>query len=259
MCRRQVASGESGLVAAELEAFLGGRRLPSVALAVSILASAVNGMNVVAVVGHYYAYGFHLFWTVAWVPISATFVAVTLVPLLYSLRVSTIFQGGLRSVVWADCIQAAVMIASPIVIIAKVFYDSHRVSQPLRPLSDFNVTTYMLRIAIGGGLMVFMFFVLVGFTAIAVIYWFRDCDPLLSGSISNYDQRQSGQAGFSKRRGGDRAGLFRPDGLPGCPRRRGGGASSSFAGDVSPSRGTGRPPVPRSRAEIHQRHRRLAF
>ncbi|XP_049520652.1 sodium-coupled monocarboxylate transporter 2 [Dermacentor silvarum] len=96
--------------------------------------------------------------------------------------------GGLRSVVWADCIQAAVMIASPIVIIAKVFYDSHRVSQPLRPLSDFNVTTYMLRIAIGGGLMVFMFFVLVGFTAIAVIYWFRDCDPLLSGSISNYDQ-----------------------------------------------------------------------
>ncbi|XP_049520657.1 sodium/iodide cotransporter-like [Dermacentor silvarum] len=90
--RKEVASGESGLVAAELEAFLGGRSLPPTALAVSIMASAVNGMNVVAIVGHYYAYGLHLLWTVAWVPISATLAAVTVVPLLYSLRVSTIFQ-----------------------------------------------------------------------------------------------------------------------------------------------------------------------
>ncbi|XP_075539495.1 sodium-coupled monocarboxylate transporter 2-like [Dermacentor variabilis] len=263
----------------------------------SVLASAVNGMNVVAIVGHYYAYGFHLFWTVAWIPITATFAALTVVPLLYSLRVSTIFQylrmrfdnkvgitaciiyfllsqtlgaigiysaaiaistmlsvpliytdiaiglagttytalGGLRSVVWADCIQAVVMLASPIIIIAKVFYDSYHVSQPLRPLSDFNVRKYILlddfdvttdenmwtslvacipyslvrvsydqmsvqrfmaartargakRIAIGGGLMMLVFFVLVGFTGIAVIYWYRDCDPLLSGAISNYDQ-----------------------------------------------------------------------
>ncbi|KAH7957336.1 hypothetical protein HPB52_017863 [Rhipicephalus sanguineus] len=90
--RRQIASGENDRVAAELEAFLGGRRLPGIALAVSILASAVNGMNIVAVVGHYYAYGFHLMWTVVWIPVIAAFVAVTLVPLLYGLRVATVFQ-----------------------------------------------------------------------------------------------------------------------------------------------------------------------
>ncbi|KAL1447471.1 hypothetical protein MTO96_044280, partial [Rhipicephalus appendiculatus] len=76
----------------ELEAFLGGRKLPGAALAVSILASAVNGMNIVAMVGHYYAHGFHILWTLVSIPFTATFVATTLVPLLYSLRVATVFQ-----------------------------------------------------------------------------------------------------------------------------------------------------------------------
>ncbi|KAL3223423.1 hypothetical protein MRX96_027594 [Rhipicephalus microplus] len=51
--------------------------------------------------------------------------------------------GGLRSVVWADCIQAAVMAATPLIIIGKVIYDSPNASPPLRPLSDFNVTHYI--------------------------------------------------------------------------------------------------------------------
>lgn len=86
-------------MAAELEAFLGGRSLPGMALAVSILASAINGMNIVAVVGHYYSYGFHLVWTVAWIPFSAAFVATTVVPLLYSLRVATVFQVNFRNTI----------------------------------------------------------------------------------------------------------------------------------------------------------------
>ncbi|KAL1477013.1 hypothetical protein MTO96_017878 [Rhipicephalus appendiculatus] len=90
--RKQITSSENERVAAELEAFLGGRRLPGIALAVSVLASAVNGMNIVAVAGHYYAYGFHLMWTVVWIPVVGAFVASTLVPLLYGLRVSTVFQ-----------------------------------------------------------------------------------------------------------------------------------------------------------------------
>ncbi|KAH6933962.1 hypothetical protein HPB50_019350 [Hyalomma asiaticum] len=90
--RDKIASDESGRLAAELEAFLGGRNLPGMALAVSILASAVNGMNIVAIVGHYYAHGFHLFWRGVWIPLSTAFVATTVVPLLYGLRVATVFQ-----------------------------------------------------------------------------------------------------------------------------------------------------------------------
>ncbi|KAK8775616.1 hypothetical protein V5799_031041 [Amblyomma americanum] len=73
------------------------------------------------------------------------------VPLLYSNMAiglaGTIYTalGGLRSVVWADCIQALVMLASPLIIIGKIIYDSGSVDPPLRPLSDFNVTHSMLR------------------------------------------------------------------------------------------------------------------
>ncbi|XP_077492211.1 sodium-coupled monocarboxylate transporter 1-like [Amblyomma americanum] len=43
-------------------------------------------------------------------------------------------------------------------------------------------------IAIAGPLFVFVFFFLGDCTGIAIIYWFRDCDPVLRGSITSYDQ-----------------------------------------------------------------------
>ncbi|XP_077560601.1 putative sodium-dependent multivitamin transporter isoform X2 [Haemaphysalis longicornis] len=281
----------------EQEAFLGGRSLPASALAVSVLASAVNGMSLVGFVGHYYAHGFNVVWTLPSAPLMAAFVAVAFVPLLYGMKVTSVFQylrlrfdnkvstsacviyfvlsltlgalgiysaaigistmlpvplpysivaiglagtiytalGGLRSVVWADCVQALVMLASPLTIIGKVAYDSQGAIPPLRPLSDFNVTDNILRttfdltsdenvwssllaavplmlvrtgldqmavqrfmaakslaqakrIAIAGGILVVLFFFLVAVAAVFVIYWYRDCDPLLSGAIKSYDQ-----------------------------------------------------------------------
>ncbi|XP_077552186.1 sodium-coupled monocarboxylate transporter 1-like [Haemaphysalis longicornis] len=53
--------------------------------------------------------------------------------------------GGLRGVVWADCVQALVMFASPLTIIGKVVYDLSAVSAPLRPLREYNVTEYIFR------------------------------------------------------------------------------------------------------------------
>ncbi|XP_077508496.1 sodium-coupled monocarboxylate transporter 2-like [Amblyomma americanum] len=295
--RKQVASGRSAKESAELEAFLGGRSLPPLALAVSVLASAVTGMHIVPTVGYYYAYGFPVFFLNAWIIGAAIFSTFTVVPLFYRLRISTIFQylrlrfdnkvgitacviyfaltqtlgavgiysaavavstmfslplvytniviglagttytalGGLRSVVWADCIQAVVMLASPISIIAKVVYDSSRVTPPLRPMADFNVTKYFLGrgfdvtnddnvwtvlatstpyalvrmafdqmavqrfmaartldeakwISIAGTLFMVTFFAVGAVAAVAIIYWYRDCDPLLYGAIKSYDQ-----------------------------------------------------------------------
>nr|XP_037281925.1 sodium/iodide cotransporter-like [Rhipicephalus microplus] len=191
----------------EQEAFLGGRTLPSYALAVSVVASTANAVSIVGFVGHYFAHGFHFMWPGAAIPLAAAVAATVMVPLLYRLRVASVFQylrmrfdnkvgttacivffilsqilgavgvyssaiavstmfpipmmyssiaiglagtiytalGGLRSVVWADCVQALVMFASPFIIIGKVIYDSYYVSPPLRPIVDINVTDYVFR------------------------------------------------------------------------------------------------------------------
>ncbi|KAK8779225.1 hypothetical protein V5799_019434, partial [Amblyomma americanum] len=143
--------------------------------------------------------------------------------------------GGFRSVVWADCIQAIIMIAAPITIIANVINDSRAVSPPLTAISEFNVTKYLISnhvdmttddnmwtmllagspyalvragfdqmavqrfmaartlsearwIAVAGTLFVVAFFASVGFAALALVYWYRDCDPLVYGAITSYDQ-----------------------------------------------------------------------
>ncbi|KAL3214584.1 hypothetical protein MRX96_034855 [Rhipicephalus microplus] len=214
---------------AEIETFLGGQTLPAIALAMSVVASVANGVNVVSFVGHYYAHGFHSIWVVAGTLVASTLTVTAVVPLLYALRVASIFQylrlrfdnkvgitaclrllrtepntwcrwhiqrsgwhfdnvssvtsllkhhhwvswncvhgigpsslreqrrrnwssgitaynrGGLRGVVWADCVQALVMFLSPVIIIAKVVYDSLHVTPMLRPITDMNVTEYMFR------------------------------------------------------------------------------------------------------------------
>nr|XP_050046800.2 sodium/iodide cotransporter-like [Dermacentor andersoni] len=295
--RSQVGVGDRSGTSAVLDAFLGGRSLPAAALAVSVLASVASSASVVSFVGHYYAYGFHVEWALTAIPLAAATCSFVLVPLLYDLRVASVFQylrmrfdnkvgitacvvyfvlsqsvgaigmfssaiavstmfpvpliysnmaiglagtiytalGGLRGVVWADCAQAVVMVMSPIVIIGKVLYDSTIATPPLRPISDINITDLAFRvtldltneenvwsglagavpfslvrtgfdqmavqrfmaartlrdakrIALAGPLFVLVFFFLGDCTGIAMIYWFRDCDPLLRGAIQSYDQ-----------------------------------------------------------------------
>ncbi|KAL1471118.1 hypothetical protein MTO96_040096 [Rhipicephalus appendiculatus] len=88
--RREGPPGDGS--AAEQEAFLGGRSLPMYSLAVSVVASVATAVSVVGFVGHYYAYGFHLLWSSAAIPIAAAVAAMAMVPLLYRLRVASVFQ-----------------------------------------------------------------------------------------------------------------------------------------------------------------------
>ncbi|KAH8030737.1 hypothetical protein HPB51_011537 [Rhipicephalus microplus] len=282
---RKAAPSDGGAPSAVLEAFLGGRTLPAAALAVSVLASVATAVGVVSFVGHYYAFGFHLDWALVGIPLAAVIVSFVFVPLIYDLRVASVFQylrmrfdnkvgitacvvyfllsqsigavgifssaiavstmfpiplvysnigiglagtiytalGGLRGVVWADCIQAFVMFFSPIVIIIKVLYDANTVTPPLRPMSDVNVTEMAFRltfditndenlwsgfagalpfgfvrtgfdqmvvqrIALAGPIFVLVYFIIGELTGVSIIYWFRDCDPVLHGAIKSYDQ-----------------------------------------------------------------------
>ncbi|XP_070381954.1 putative sodium-dependent multivitamin transporter isoform X2 [Dermacentor albipictus] len=279
------------------EAFLGSRSIHALPLAVSMVASNVTAVGMVAFVAHYYVHGFHTMWHIpTFVPLEAVIVYLFL-PVMYELKITSVFEylrmrygngvgvassviyfvlsqsiggaaiysaalsmatifeitpaassvilgvagttytalGGLRSVVWADAVQALIMTASPLIIIFKVIYDAAHSAAPLRPLADMNATAYFLRtdidfttdetiwasslaafpnqlmrlgldqmitqrflaarslhdariVAFAGAALVGFFYSLNGVTALALLYWFRDCDPVLSGFISRHDQ-----------------------------------------------------------------------
>ncbi|CAN7983465.1 unnamed protein product, partial [Ixodes pacificus] len=143
--------------------------------------------------------------------------------------------GGLRGVVWTDCMQALVTILVPTTLVIKTMYDSQSDVFKPRPLSDFDVGTYALDTTLdftkdentwacligalslhmyrscmdqmvvqrylasrtledakwtaGVGLtLLSLFHLSLTGMGVLLIYWFRDCDPMLSGSIKQLDQ-----------------------------------------------------------------------
>ncbi|XP_077500677.1 sodium-coupled monocarboxylate transporter 2-like isoform X1 [Amblyomma americanum] len=143
--------------------------------------------------------------------------------------------GGLRCVVWADCVQALIMTSAPLIIIVKVVYDSSQSVHSLRSMDDFDIKANFFRtdmdvttdetvwaalfaafpyqllrlgldqmitqrflaarslreariVTFAGAGLLSVFYALSGLTALAIVYWYRDCDPVISGSISRYDQ-----------------------------------------------------------------------
>ncbi|KAL1470569.1 hypothetical protein MTO96_024141 [Rhipicephalus appendiculatus] len=217
------------------EVFLGGRSLPAWSLSVSLLASVATGVGVVSLSAHQYAYGMHFAWNIVSLAFTTPFIVYIFLPVLYRLRVTSVFQGGLRGVVWADCVQGIVLFAAPFVIIAKISYDSATLDKPLRSLSDFDskdrllnfeadasndetVWAYVVatvpfhlvregmdqmvaqrflaarsiksarRVVWAGNAMVAFFILTISLTSLALTYWYRDCDPMLTGAITRYDQ-----------------------------------------------------------------------
>ncbi|XP_075526585.1 putative sodium-dependent multivitamin transporter [Dermacentor variabilis] len=143
--------------------------------------------------------------------------------------------GGLRGVVWADCVQGIVLFAAPFVIIGKILYDSAHLDIPLKPLSNLDTEQGFLRLevhvssdetvwacavasvpfhlvregmdqmvaqrflaarsirsarrVVWAGTSMLAFFILsTTLTGLALTYWYRDCDPMLTGDITRYDQ-----------------------------------------------------------------------
>ncbi|XP_075560318.1 putative sodium-dependent multivitamin transporter isoform X2 [Dermacentor variabilis] len=314
------ASAHSGLQHEDV--FLGGRTLPAWSLAVSLLASVATGVGVVSLSAHQYAYGLHFVWNIVAMAFTTPFIVYVFLPVLYRLKVTSVFQylrmrfgnatgisacviyfffsltlgavsiysaavgmstmlnvplslcnvvigvlgttytalGGLRGVVWADCVQGIVLFAAPFVIIAKIAYDSANLDKPLRPLSDFDSKNSLFRLEVdassdetfwayvvasipfhlvregmdqmvaqrflaarnihsarrvvwAGSALVAFFILTISLTSLALTYWYRDCDPMLIGTITRYDQVvplyvSDNLAGIAGLRGLFLAGLF---------------------------------------------------
>ncbi|CAN7997292.1 unnamed protein product [Ixodes hexagonus] len=163
------------------------------------------------------------------------------VPLLYATLiiglVGTIYTalGGLRGVVWTDCMQGILIMMAPVTVITKVIYDSVNNKKSLPPVTEVPFRRYMLDTSatftndenvwacifglsitflyrqgvdqmvvqryfaaktlkdaesiawMGIALNIFYTFCMSGM-AFALVYWFRDCDPLHSGLITRFDE-----------------------------------------------------------------------
>ncbi|KAL1487385.1 hypothetical protein MTO96_008009 [Rhipicephalus appendiculatus] len=54
-----------------------------------------------------------------------------------------LFKGGLRGVVWTDCVQFVIIICAPAAIVTKVIIDSTAPDSTVRPLSDLEISEYI--------------------------------------------------------------------------------------------------------------------
>lgn len=74
------------------ETFFGSRTLKMFPLGVSIFASKMSSTALVALTGHYYAYGFHLKWSTVGYIIVLPVTTHVVIPVLYNLKVTSIFE-----------------------------------------------------------------------------------------------------------------------------------------------------------------------
>ncbi|XP_077534688.1 sodium/iodide cotransporter-like [Haemaphysalis longicornis] len=90
------------------EIFLGSKSLKTLPLGMSILASVASATGVIGYPAHLYAYGFHTGWIVVsnllYIPIAVVLV----VPVLYKLKITSIFQGCRRAYAATDNMEGSV-------------------------------------------------------------------------------------------------------------------------------------------------------
>ncbi|CAN8019402.1 unnamed protein product [Ixodes persulcatus] len=189
------------------ELFLGNRSLQTLPLALSVMATMMSALGLIGLTAHYYSYGMHMAWISLTYIIQLPFTVYVIVPQLYRLRVTSVFEylnmrygavmevtactiffflteslgattifatsmaistifhlpatwcsiaigvtgtiytalGGLRGVVWTDCMQTLIILTAPTTIIAKVVYDSYYTNIQVKGFWDIDWKSYILK------------------------------------------------------------------------------------------------------------------
>lgn len=143
--------------------------------------------------------------------------------------------GGLRGVVWTDCMQLIFILLAPATIITKVIIDFNSAGSPVQPVAKFDLRPYIAntrfdlthdeniwaallgsatfclyrvgldqvvtqrflasrtlseakRTVLSGTLLLVAVYCVQISMVLALIFWYRGCDPLLSGDIKSHDQ-----------------------------------------------------------------------
>ncbi|XP_077539098.1 sodium-coupled monocarboxylate transporter 2-like [Haemaphysalis longicornis] len=192
-------------VSKEVEVFLGSRTLKVLPLAASSVASLMSSTGLIGFPAHHYTYGMHVTWSTVALLVYLPLATHVVVPLIYKLGVTSIFEylrlrfnnaisltacaiyifltqsvaaisifaasitlatvfkapllwcnvciglggtfytalGGLRGVVWMDCLQLLIILVAPAALLAKILVDSLSENSIIKPLTDFNLTQYI--------------------------------------------------------------------------------------------------------------------
>lgn len=88
--------GKTAVTKTTDEMFLGSRTLRLLPLAVSVLASMISTIGIIGFAAHFYTYGFHFLWTFLTAPLVAIIVSRIVVPVLYELKVTSVFEVSIR-------------------------------------------------------------------------------------------------------------------------------------------------------------------
>ncbi|XP_070379326.1 sodium-coupled monocarboxylate transporter 1-like isoform X2 [Dermacentor albipictus] len=96
--------------------------------------------------------------------------------------------GGLRGVVWTDCMQFIIILVGPTIVLGKIMVDSLSANSTVQPLSDTDIRMYMGETVLSGALLLFLPYASCNLLGIAMTIWYRGCDPMLSGAIQRIDQ-----------------------------------------------------------------------
>lgn len=269
------APPRSRIASPEAEMFLGSRALRVLPLAASAVASLMSSTGLIAFPAHFYAYGLHMAWGILMQFVYLPLVTHVFVPVIYKLGVTSIFEqsvgaisifaasltlatvfnaplfwgnvfiglcgtfytalGGLRGVVWMDCVQLLAIIVAPSALIAKVTIDALSDKSNIQPLTDFNIKQYLgdfsldftkdenvwsvicgsaaismyrlcfdqvvvqrqlasrtlqeaKRTALSAVALTVLQYIIFNAMGLALILWFRGCDPGLLGDITSIDK-----------------------------------------------------------------------
>ncbi|KAM7304195.1 putative sodium-dependent multivitamin transporter isoform X1 [Ixodes scapularis] len=196
------------------EMFLGERNIPTFALAVSVLATMMSAVGIIGFTAHFYAYGIHILWFIPTMFLTLPLVTHVITPVLYKLQITSIFEylrlrfgnklGVTASVLYfffGQSLGALAVHASSIAVstvfhvplmwssiaigfTATVYTALAAVQRYLaaRTLKDARRTAWI------GTAMISVYFIINMALGLVMTYWYRGCDPELSGEISTHDQ-----------------------------------------------------------------------
>ncbi|XP_033760790.1 sodium-coupled monocarboxylate transporter 1-like [Pecten maximus] len=106
-----------------LEYLVGNRRLRMLPVAISLVVSFQSSILVLGYPAEVYIYGGDLLWESVGLMIAMLVSARVVAPLFHPLKLTSVFEGGLKAVVWTDVLQCLIMTIGMIAVIIKATFD----------------------------------------------------------------------------------------------------------------------------------------
>ncbi|XP_054091959.1 sodium-coupled monocarboxylate transporter 1 isoform X2 [Zeugodacus cucurbitae] len=98
------------------EYLLGGKRMKTIPIAISLVASQLSAISMMAIPAELYSFGINWVFSLASLLIIIPTLCWIIIPVFYNNNLSNCYEGGIKAVVWTDVFQGAIMIGSVAVV-----------------------------------------------------------------------------------------------------------------------------------------------